>query len=330
MTLKLNAKLVGALFFALAITFTSCKKKEEEDTTAADTKTQEAGAQASKDSRDAQSENEQSVNEINQVISENPKFSGRPANSDVQQRPTTICGLTIDSLTNGNGVMVLTYNGTTCDNRTRTGSIKLSLQGYTSGTRWKDVGAVIKVEFTNYKIKRASDGASMMFNGTQFITNVSGGNWWTFLILQTQASLVTSITGSNLNVTFEDNTVAVYNINRKLTYTLSGSVITVKGEGIGNNGTFSDLENFGTSRAGAAFTSRVSSPIIWNTTCGAGAPLQGVLEIAVPSSNLSLTATYGIDINGNPVTVGPNQCAYGWKYLWTVNTSSNTQVVKYQ
>ncbi len=327
--MKKSLYLFSALALVVSLSVSSCKKKKEEKAQQEQNeKTSKEGATASQESREAQAENETSVNEINQVISDNPKLSGRPADGG-EARPTGICGLTIDSITQGNGVMLLTYNGTTCDNRTRTGSIKLSLQGYTTGTRWKNVGAVIKVEYNNYKVTRASDGASMMFNGTQFLTNVSGGNWWTLLILQTQPSLVTTITGSNLVVTYQDNTTATYNINRRLTYTISGSVITVKGEGIGNNGTFSDLENFGTTRIGDAFTSRVSTPIIWNTTCGAGAPLQGKLEIAVPAKNLTLEATYGIDISGNPVTVGPNQCAYGWKYLWSVNTASNTQIVKY-
>lgn len=324
------SRIAGLTFLVIGLSLGSCKKKEDPEPEPEPAPVEQESGQEGKDSRDVQSENDVSINEINQVMSENPKVSGRPANDGSQARPAgSICGLTIDSLGSGNGVMVLNYNGTTCDNRTRTGSIKLTLQGFATGTRWKDAGAVVKIEFNNYKITRASDQASMQFNGTQFLTNVSGGNWWTLLIVQTQTALVTTITGTNLNVTFQDNKTAVYNINRRLTYSLSNAVISVKGEGIGNNGTFSDLENYGTTRNGEAFTSRVTQPIIWNTTCGAGAPMQGVIDLAVPSKSLGLICTYGVNTSGTPVTVGPNQCAYGWKYQWTAGANTGTQVVKY-
>jgi hypothetical protein len=331
MTVKKIHLFSAALLCGLSFVFTDCKKKEDP----APTPTEEPATvnakstQAGKDSRDVQSENDQSINEINQVMSENPRVSGRPA-GDAQARPAgAICGMTIDSLQSVNGVLKLNFNGTTCDNRTRTGSIRLTLQNFSTGTRWKDIGAVIKVEYLAYKITRASDQASMLLNGTQFLTNVSGGNWWTLLVVQTQTALVTTVTGTNLNVTFQDNTTAIYNINRKITYSLSGAIISVKGEGIGANGTLTDLENFGLTRNGDAFTSRVTTPIIWNTTCGAGAPMQGQIDMVVASQNFGLTFIYGVDVNGNPVTVGPNQCPFGWKLQWTVNSTTSSNINKY-
>src|SRR4051812_21440058 len=107
-----------------------------------------------------------------------------------------------------------------------------------------------------------------MLNGIQELTNVSGGTWWDLLIIKTQASLVHSVTGYSLSVTFNDGKTALYNINRKITYTIPGDVLTVKGEGMGTFAGMNNLENYGTTRDGDAFTSQVSTPIVWNLTCG--------------------------------------------------------------
>lgn len=323
------AILNATLLCGLSLLLTDCRKKEdpapvEEPAVVAD----ETG-QAGTDNRSVQSENDISVNEINQVLSENPKMNGRPS-GDAQGRPAgSICGMTLDSVLSGNGVLVMNFNGTTCDNRTRTGSIKLTLQNYSSGARWKDQGAVIKVDYLAYKITRASDQESLLLNGTQLLTNVSGGNWFTLLITQTQTALVTSVTGTNLNVTFKDSSTAIYNINRKITYSLANSIVSVTGEGIGTNGTLNNLENFGTTREGNAFTSQVSTPIVWNTTCGAGAPLQGKVTLKVATKNYDLSFIYGVDVSGNPVVVGANQCPYGWNLQWTANNVTKNKLVKY-
>lgn len=319
------------LCFALSLFLTNCKKKDEpqpEPQPSPVVVTDESG-QAGKDSRDVQSENDIAVNEINQVMSENPRLSGRSSEGSANRPAGSICGMTIDSALSGNGVLWLNFNGTTCNNRTRTGAIKLTLQNYSNGTRWKDVGATIRIDYNAYKITRASDQASVLLNGTQYYTNNSGGNWWSLLVAQTQTALVASVTGTNLNVTFQDNKTAVYNINRKLTWSLSGAVISLKGEGIGSNGVLNNLENYGTTRDGEAFTSQVTTPIIWNTTCGSNAPLQGQVNIKVASKNFDLNYLYGVDASGNAVAVAANQCAYGWKLQWTINNVVKAKVIKY-
>jgi len=156
-----SSKLVlalGILSLSSTILLTGCKKKEEtkdEPVVVAD----ESG-QAGSDSREATAENDNALSEINQVISENNKMAGRGAESP----SGSICGLVIDSVQAGSGVLKLDYNGTTCNNRTRTGTIILTVQNYTAGARWKHQGTVVRVDFQNYKITRASDQKSIMFN----------------------------------------------------------------------------------------------------------------------------------------------------------------------
>lgn len=304
------------LSLGLSLTFSSCKKKED--------KVDESG-QASSDSRQAISENDASINDINQTISDYPLMHGRTASPS---QVASICGLTVDTVGSYMGTIKLNYNGTSCNNRTRTGSIRLTIINYASGQRWKMAGCVMKVEYLGYKVTRTSDGQFIELNGIQNLTNISGGTWWELLIAS-QPNLSSSVTGTNLSVNFNGGGVANYNINRKFTYTWANSVLTCSGEGIGSSNGLSNLENYGTTRDGDPFTSQVSSPIVWNSTCGWGAPLSGNLSIKIPSKGLILDGIFGVNSSGNQITVGSNQCAYGWKLNWTYGPNNGNKVIAY-
>lgn len=308
------------------LALSSCKKKETTNPATTD----ESG-QSGSDNRNAQSENETAVNDINNVIGDQNALSGRSSeNQGAMGVMGNICGASVDTTgMKAQGTVKINYDGTTCNNRTRTGSIKLTIQNYTVGKRWKQAGCVIKVDYLAYKIKRASDGKFIQLDGTQFLTNESGGTWVELLILKNKTSLVSTVTGTNLKATFEDGKTATYNINRRFTYTYPNNVLTLKGEGIGSNGGLNNLENFGTTRDGDAFTSQVNVPIIWNLTCGPWAPVQGDVFISVVGKGFDLHCTYAVDQSGNPVSVSANQCAYGWKLEWTINGKTNNKVFGY-
>lgn len=302
---------IGAL-----LTFSGCKKKEEEP------KVDESG-QASTDSRQAISENDASINDVNQTISDYPSMHGRVAST----YSANICGLSVDTVGSYLGTIKLNYNGIVCNNRKREGSIKLTILNYSTGQRWKNAGCVLKVDYLAYKVTRASDGKSIELNGTQMLTNVSGGTWVDLVL--GQPNLVSSVTGTNLNVKFNGTATAIYNIHRKFTYTWANSILTCVGEGIGSSGGINNLENYGTTRDGDAFTSQVTAPIVWNTTCGGGAPISGRLIIKVASKSFDLDCLFGVNSSGTPITVGSNQCAYGWKLTWTVGSTSQYKVIVY-
>ncbi len=311
---------ISSVLIAAALTFGSCKKKEETPAPI------DESGQASTDSRTAISENDASINDVNQTLSDYPAMHGRL--NQTTQPATTICGLDVDTVGSYQGTIKLNYNGTVCNNRQRNGSIRLTLMSYSTGVRWKDVGAVLKIEFLGYKVTRASDGQSVELNGTQMLTNISGGTWFNLLFLA-QPNLVSSVTGNNLNVKFNGSATAIYNINRKFTYTWANNILTCTGEGIGNSGGINNLENYGTTRDGDAFTSQVTTPIVWNTTCGGGAPTSGHLIIKVASKSFDLDCLFGVNSAGTPITVGANQCAYGWKLTWTVGTNSQNKIIGY-
>jgi len=314
------------LSFSAVFIFTSCKKKEDPITETPTTPaTTVPDGQSGTDSREVTGENDNSTSEVNDALSNAARIGGK---GETTSATTGICGYDIDSVKITHDTILLKYNGVTCANRTRTGIIRLS---WAHGTKWKNIGAVIKIDYINYKITRASDQRSMMFNGTQNLTNVSGGNWIN-LLTTANYNLINTVTGTNLNIQFEDGKTAVYNINRRITYTYPGAfpngILTVKAEGIGTSGTTSNLENFGTARNGDVFTSQVTTPIMWNVTC-AGAVLQGGVTVTNVTKNFNLKFTYGVDVNGNPQTVAANSCPYGWKLEWTANSISNSKVFGY-
>jgi hypothetical protein len=311
---------LSAAVIATSLTFTSCKKKED--------KVDETG-QTSTDSRQAISENDLSIQDINTTIKDIPLMNGRqkPASA---KTTTLSCGLSVDTLGIHTGTVKLNYDGiTVCNNRKRSGSIKLTIIGYSSTHHWKDAGCVMKVDYLNYRVTRASDGEYIELNGTQMLTNISGGTWWE-LYTFTQPNLASSVTGTNLSVNFNGAGTATYNINRKFTYTLSSTyILSCTGEGIGSSGSLNNLENYGTTRDGDAFTSEVSTPIVWNSTCGSWAPLAGKLSIKVPSKGLLLDCLFGVNSSGTSISVGANQCAYGWKLDWIYGPNTGTKTIGY-
>jgi hypothetical protein len=329
----MTKKIISGLavsFFMATVLFTACKKEEpkveepavQPTPTPAPAETGQSGI----DSREVQGENDAAVDDINKVIADS-RLAGKSSSGPGAALGATICGMSVDSVSIGSGSLTLNYDGvTTCNNRTRSGKIKLTMQNHPQ--KWTVAGSVIKIEYIDYKIVKASNQKSVKLNGVQYLTNVSGGNWWNLVLFSTP--LIHSVTGTNLNVTFDDGKTAVYNINRKLTYTYvaSSNVLSCKAEGIGSSGTLNNLENFGTTRDGDGFTSQVTTPIIWNTTC-TGAVIQGAVDVKVVSKAFALKFIYGVNTAGVPVTVGPNQCPYGWKLEWTANSVTNSTVIPY-
>ena len=310
----------SVLAVCLILVVTGCRKSRE---------FRKESGQTCEDNRNVQGQTDQGVSDANTAIGNYTAMSGRIT----QPMPSVlanICGATID--TNGMylGTIKINYDGTVCNNRKREGTIRLTIQNYSSGIRWKDAGCVLKVDYLAYKVTRASDDKSIQFDGTHMVTNVSGGTWWDLLI-GTKSNLIHTVTSSgDLTVTFETGQSATCNLNRKFTYTWASNILTCVGEGTGTYNNLSNLENYGTTRDGDEFTSQVNTPVIWNTTCGSYAPIQGEVNIVVASKEFNLIGTFGVDAGGNPVNVGVNDCPYGWKLYWKYKNRDRTKVFGYQ
>ena len=308
---------LSAVVMSAAFVFTGCKKNKE---------FRKENGQSSEDNSNTLSQSDQGISDANTAIGNYSSMSGRSALPTVL---ANICGASIDTTGMYTGTIKINYDGTVCSNRKREGSIRLTIQNYTSGKKWKDAGCVLQVDYLSYKVTRASDSKSIQFDGTHLVTNVSGGTWWD-LVVGTKASLIHTVNASGvLNVKFDDGKTATCNLNRKFTYVWGNNILTCTGEGIGSYNSLNNLENYGTTRDGDAFTSQVTTPVVWNTTCGAWAPLSGEVTIVVASKSFNLVATFGVDASGNPQTVAANSCAYGWKLYWKYKNKSKTKIIGY-
>jgi len=308
----------------LVLIFTqACKKKTE---------FKEEDGQDAIDTRTVQGENDAVQSDVNNAIYSQPLLISRPSvNDKVHGTAAWVrCGLSLDSSQVTSGKLVLNYDGTTCNNRKREGQVKISILGYPS-VKWKNENAVLKIEYINYKVTRVSDGKFILLNGIVNITNKTpnGGTWYDLVALG-KASIIHEVKGTGIKVKYENSlSAADYNIHRRYTYTYSNLVFTCKGEGIGTNDGVANLENWGTTRKGVAFTSQVTSPVVWNTTCGGGAPIDGEIVIKVNDKSFEMRCIFAVNSGGDEITVAPNSCAYGWKVEWKYKKKTKNRIFVY-
>lgn len=313
---------IALLAFASVLTFSGCKKNKafkNED------------GQSSEDNRTTQSENDAAVSDVNDIMASSSLKGKGLSGLNASGVTGNVCGASIDSAGIGTGVVTINFNGTTCNNRTRTGAIRLTVLDFPT-KKWKDAGAVTRIEFIDYKVTRASDGVYIILNGKQLYTNVSGTTWWSLLFTPEHSSIISEIKeDGGITATFNDGKTATYNINRRITYAwLSGLRFSCTAEGIGSSNGLSSLENYGTTREGDSFTSQVTTPIVWNTDCGWWAPVAGAVDIKVAEKEFNLKCTFAVDASGNPQDVAANACAYGWKVEWTHRKKTNKKIFGYK
>jgi len=314
-----TTKSIWVLTLMLSIGFylTSCKKNQEFKN--------ETGA-VSEDTKNIQSAIDGAVDDANKSVSDNSNMGGR-LSSQSAAATFTPCGFTIDTTQRSQGILTLNFDGTSnCDNHIRSGNIKVTLRNYTAGKHWRDSGSVLQLDYTNYKVKRASDNKSITFNGTTTVTNIEGGNWVT-LVLAFSPRLVHKVEGNNLKATFDDGKITTFNLSRKFTYTFANNVLTAKGIGEGSFNGKNNLENWGTTRDGDEYTSEVKEIVVWNSICGWNKPKSGKLEITVASKEFSFLTTLGVDQSGNLATSAT--CPWGLKVEWKYKTKTGQKLYQY-
>jgi hypothetical protein len=304
---------------ASVIFFAGCKKKRA---------FKEETGQVTVDNMTTQCENDEAVKDINIVILEQYLLRGKSASPQAMMISTTsVCGVKLDTTGRPGGIITLNYTGADCYGRSRTGSIKVTLTAYPL-KKWKNAGCVIRVDFIGYKVTRTSDGRSVQLDGTEYMSNESGGTWFDLWFLG-QPSLVYTLTGENIKATFNGGSNMLYNINRKATYTYSGDITTCKVEGMGSSDGRSGLGSWGQDREGAKFTAQITQPVIWKTQCGAMAPLAGEVVIKVEGKDFDMKCKLGTDKDGTPLGVDAASCPYGYEMSWSYKKRTNTRIFSY-
>jgi hypothetical protein len=298
---------LGVLLLSSLIV-TSCKKREKEIALDEETK------QFNEDANEIKSESDNVDNDINSSIN-NTSIGGRTSASYSSE----LCGVTIDSSQIANKILFYNFDGSTpcfSPSRTRGGQIKVEL---INGNSWKDVGAVLKLTYINFKIIKLSNNKSIQFNGVKTLKNVNGINWFTFLTSASNFKFQSR--ALNVNVTFENGDQAIWNSARITTWDYIAANVTpgipygyVKftsnGDTIRNG--ISNIDSWGTNRNGQIFQTYYQSPWVSNSYCGFWRPVSGNLSHQVGIYNLGLQL--GVNQNGDPSTL---TCAYGYKVSWT-------------
>lgn len=256
--------------------------------------------------------------DANNSIEDFPMLAGKDAQSQGQ-----ICGATtvFDS---ANKKLTITYNGNNCqNNRFRQGTVVVTLSG---AKKWKDSGAVITVNFQNLKITRLSDNKSIVINGTQTVTNASGGRIFWVKIPGTNYPTVTHIiNASNMSITFDDGTQRTWQVAKKREFKNDGGLV-VRTTGLHTIGTNNKVSEWGTNRYGHDFVTSITEPMTIRESCNFRLT-SGQVKHEVLSR--TVTTTFGLDSTG-VATLCPGNAPFYMKVVWTnANGVSVTHIKPY-
>lgn len=310
--MKLYLRSLTAIAFATVFAFTACKKEEQQTT---DNKS-EIQAHAEDQNRVSADLDDVGL-DIEAALNSNPSFNGRVQDVNNIQG---LCGTTTVADTSGSTWRItITYNGNNCQGTTfRTGTVVLSTP---MGTRWKNAGAVITVNLQNLKVKRLSDNKSITLNGTQTLTNVSGG---LLINLAAAQSITHTVTSSNMSITFDDNSQRTWNVARKKVFTYNNGIV-VAVTGIGTTGNVTNAAEWGSNRFGHSFVTSITQPLVVRQDCIKGVTAGEIKHEGFATS----TVTFGLNAAGQ-ATACPATGTFFFKLVWTgPNGASVTTILPY-
>ena len=317
--MKINVRLFSIASMALLITIASCKKEASDNPADTDTQTATEIQTHSADYNTVSDNVNDADNDVSVAVEASASVSGRLSNNF---RITGDCGVSvsIDS-TSLPKTITLTYDGNNCAGTYhRTGSIKVTLPG--GDLRWRNPGATISVSFQNVKYTRISDDKSITINGTQTITNVSGG---LLINLPNLQSIIHTITSNDMSITFDNNTQRTWHVARKRIFTYENGVV-LKIRGIGVSGSATNLAEWGINREGHEFTTAITEPITFRQDCDFRLTSGRIEHSGVASTT---TVTFGLNSNGEPTTC-PGSGKYYLKLVWLgANGNSHTAITAY-
>jgi len=240
------------------------------------------------------------ANDVNLAVESSVGFSGR--------LESLVCDANIVLDTTGaTRTLTITFNGSNCAGpRTRTGSVIVSMA---STTRWRNAGATLNLSFHNLKITRVSDNKSITINGTQVITNVSGG---LLVNLASTGSITHTITSNNMSLTLDNGNQRTWNVARKRVFSYNNGIV-ISTTGLHTSGATTGVSEWGTNRFGNAFTTAIAQPLVIRQDCNFRL-VSGKINHWTHLFNAS--ALFGLDATGNPTgcTVNGN---YYLKIEWT-------------
>jgi hypothetical protein len=307
--MKTSWKSLSIMAIALMI-LASCSKLRKDDVTA-----DPNAKQHNDDVSNTKNESDNLNTEINNLLTRTSGFGKKEAGQAV-----SICGASIDSSGQYNPIptVIINFDGVTpcgSPSRIRGGQVKVEL---IQGARWSDAGAKLRVTHINYKVTFVNlNNHFVTFNGIKYLTNLDGFDAITYY-LTGGATVRIKERSDNVTVTFENGQTATWNMARLSTWQVTGYTsitATVNGDTTIGGKT---IDSWGVTRFNTNFLTEMNTPWKSGTACGWWKPTQG--RYTSVTDNFTVSATFGVDRNGNAVNSG---CPGYLKLNWTI-LSSNT------
>ncbi|GGA85896.1 hypothetical protein [Puia dinghuensis] len=227
-------------------------------------------------------------------------------------KASAVCGgtITVDSVDTPRAITI-TYSGNTCNAlRNRTGTIKIAS---TPGTSWTTAGDTATVTFTTVVITRLADSKTLTINGGFKYINISGGSL-AGLSTSGATPVVHTISGVNINITYDNGTVTTWQFARKRTYTYNSGIV-ISTLGMDSVGGMASVADWGGNRFGNSVIVAPTSPLLINQSCNW--QMTGGQETL--NNPVGITAlTFGLDTLGKAATGCPATGShYFYNLSWT-------------
>lgn len=298
-------KLAMLLLTVSALAISSCKK--DKNSGSSDPSSLQ---QLSRDQEAVESATDESMNDVELVLSQN--------NLKSTERLLP-CNATVDStaVVNDTITIYITYDGLNCrKTRNRTGKVEIKKA---VGTNWYMPGATVIVRHIDFTVTKVATNKSVTINSVKVHKNVTGG------VLGQLGNTTTTIvhrTQGNVSVVFDDGTTRTWNVARQKTYTgTAPDNLFLTTDGFGEVEGYTNLLVWGVNRNGEQFFTRIIQPLVHRQACDWD-PVSGIKKHDIPAKTKSATLTFGYDSNNQPVT--GNDCPAKYKLDWVHNNQSGT------
>lgn len=292
------------LAFLGAVTFAGCSKDNEES------------VQVNTSSIEKLANDENNVEDMtDDALNDATNIMGGNHLKSAGQFP---CNATVDSavISNDTLAVYITYNGENCrGNKFITGQVITKRK---VGEFWGMAGTTVSVEFVNYSVTKIATNKTVVLNGKEAFTNVSGGVIWQ---LGTLVSSIEHKVSGSMQATFDNGTTRTWNFARKRVFTGTPNDLVLSIDGFGSDSGYENLVAWGTNRDGEKFYTQITQVVVHTDACY-WRPVSGIRVHQIPEASMSATITFGYDDNNQLVTNG--DCPTKYRLDWVKNGNSGT------
>lgn len=222
---------------------------------------------------------------------------------------STLCGVSLIDTNAASKQVSITFDGTTnCNDVTRSGTVTATL---TSGSSWKDTGAVLSIQFNNFLVTGTVTGAAYTLNGSAALTNQNAGLAYNLITGASTAQVVYQLTGV-ITVTYPNSALKNLTVNETFTFFNSNSLVNLSYSSTSGSAVLAGFD-----RNNNAFTTVATNAV--ECTNNSSCPWQvyaGELTVGVDSS----TATILYGSNSSGIQTGtPTTCTFQGGYFISYN-----------